>query len=83
MLTNEYFKADSVVSNTFDVSLQNVGVSITVPASFKNKGKPSKIFLDNSNILLYWKIFFFYYYLDIVKQSLKKIIKIKNNSMEK
>lgn len=40
MLTNEYFKTDSIVSNTFDVSLQNVGVSITVPASFKNKGKP-------------------------------------------
>lgn len=38
MLTNEYFKAECIISNTFDVALQNVGISITVPASFKNKG---------------------------------------------
>lgn len=38
MLTNEYFRAESIINNTFDVALQNVGISITVPANFKNKG---------------------------------------------
>lgn len=38
MLTNEYFKAEVIISNIFDVALQNVGISLTVPPTFKNKG---------------------------------------------
>lgn len=39
MLVNEYFKSTAVITNSFDLALQNVGVSITVPPNLRNKGK--------------------------------------------
>lgn len=39
MLTNEYFKITTNISNDFHVALDNVGISITVPSHLRNKGK--------------------------------------------
>lgn len=38
MLVNEYFHVVTSISNSFDVALQNVGLSITVAENFRNKG---------------------------------------------
>lgn len=38
MLVNEYFRVQSIISNTFDVAVQNVGVGISVPPNLRNKG---------------------------------------------
>ncbi|KAG4077438.1 hypothetical protein HA402_002865 [Bradysia odoriphaga] len=37
MLVNEYFKSTAVITNSFDLALQKVGVSITVPPNLRNK----------------------------------------------
>lgn len=39
MLVNEYFQVVTSISNSFDVALQNVGLSITVAENFRNKGR--------------------------------------------
>lgn len=39
MLVNEYFQVVTTINNSFDIALQNVGLSITVPESLRNKGK--------------------------------------------
>lgn len=36
MFVNEFFKVACSVTNTFNVFLQNVGISITVPSNFRN-----------------------------------------------
>lgn len=38
MLVNEYFHVVTNISNSFDVSVQNVGLSVTVAENFRNKG---------------------------------------------
>lgn len=42
MLTNEYFKITTSIHNDFHVTLENVGVNITVPGHLRNKGKRMK-----------------------------------------
>lgn len=42
MFVNEFFKVACSVTNTFNVFLQNVGISITVPSNFRNTGKPKE-----------------------------------------
>jgi len=39
MLVNEYYKVVTNISNSFNVSLQNVGITITIPNALRNKGK--------------------------------------------
>lgn len=36
MLTNEYFRTEQVLCNTFDVALQQVGLSVSVPPALKS-----------------------------------------------
>lgn len=38
MLVNEYFQVITTITNGFDIALQNVGLSITVPENLRNKG---------------------------------------------
>lgn len=42
MLTNEYFKITTSIHNDFHVTLDTVGISITVPSHLRNKGKRMK-----------------------------------------
>lgn len=44
MLVNECFQVVTAIQNAFDVYLENVGLSITVPDHLINKGKVIKIF---------------------------------------
>lgn len=38
MLVNEFFEVITTITNGFDIALENVGLSITVPESLRNKG---------------------------------------------
>lgn len=44
MLTNEYFGISIRIVNEFDTFLENVELSLTVPAHFNNKGTFGTIF---------------------------------------
>lgn len=46
MLVNEYFKISTEISNVFNIELRNVGMTITVPQNFKNKGTYICFLLD-------------------------------------
>lgn len=39
MLINEFFKVITNINNLFDVDLENVGISISIPQNLRNKGK--------------------------------------------
>lgn len=39
MLTNEYFKIMIQIENEFDMTLENVNLTLSIPKQFRNKGR--------------------------------------------
>jgi len=48
MLLNEYYKIQLNLSNNHDEVLQNVTVKVSLPASYKNKGKMKKLIISSN-----------------------------------
>jgi trafficking protein particle complex subunit 11 len=57
MLVNEYFKISTSISNHFDVGLEKVFVSITIPDSLRNKGKCEPSHFNDFNDSVFFPAF--------------------------